>query len=194
MPVSLEELQLRLKRIYSSIDATIDSDLSNLRPTEIPGGFLMNFSQGKSNEELQNMVWNMIHTTAIFFGHCKEWAKANGVPREDVINIGKTKSCCIIRDLDNREKHPHASPNTSGVSPALQNIRRSLRITSGPGQTYFTMDMLIGKRESPGSPRLVTDAEIINSKTGKIVGTLSATINDVVEQWEKLLRKHNAID
>ena len=72
MPVSLEELQLRLKRIYSSIDATIDSDLSNLRPTEIPGGFLMNFSQGKSNEELQNMVWNMIHTTAIFFGHCSK--------------------------------------------------------------------------------------------------------------------------
>jgi hypothetical protein len=175
--------------MYAAIGAAADIELATfqtyleMRPED--SNLYINFDGGASEAELELIATGAINNIAMFFDQCYVWASVatNGVSVDEV--KGVTKSCKelqIIRDLYNKDKHPHQGPSQSGLSPVLGEVSVRLSFTDSLEMTAFQSTVTFG-----GNIDRIVSTTIRNSKTNATVGELHDILVKGISAWETFL-------
>jgi len=134
-----DELTNRIKRIYTAVDAVVETDISKLKPKIIKHGkrtgFYQDWTGGRSNAEIENNAHILIHNVASLKDHLKKWAKNNGKDKNKVDDaFNNSQVLRIIQDLWNNDKHgyPPRDGGYSGMSPRVDKINTIMRMTTKP--------------------------------------------------------------
>ena len=194
-----DELLSRIDRIYASVDATQEFDM-----TKLPGivwqqqgrvGFYQDFRSGLSQAEIENIAHSLISNIANLKDHLRRWARHNGTDPAKIDQAVKASYALnIIIDLDNNEKHgyPPWHGGHSGVAPQVPDIRRVMRLSTG-GEAGSGVGMTFNSDGTPrimsrgsGSAKAVITGDVID-KDGNKLGDLHEFEQDAVEALEKLL-------
>lgn len=105
-----DELTMRLRRIYSAIDASQETDFSTVQPeviaTERFVSVAQDFRGGFSDEQMSNIAHLVIHNIANLRDNLANWAKANGKNPQRVWDVfNGSLPARVIQDLSNNDKH-----------------------------------------------------------------------------------------
>jgi hypothetical protein len=202
MQVALEakevamELERRIQRIYSSVDASIDVDIAKLTPASVVDtansySAHYDFSGNLTDSDLLNIVYGIIHNIANFRAHAKKWLKDNGKNENSIEQVvDKSLSLKLAIDLSNYEKHPYPPRDggRSGLAPTLTRVKRLLSMTGGSR-------VIFGPHQPPsvqgsGSAQLVIDARVLD-KDGNTLGDFNKLMASAVTDLEQFLLEHS---
>ena len=194
-----DELLGRVDRIYASVDAAQEFDM-----TKLPGivgqqqGLVwvyQDFTGGLSQAEIQNIAYSLIHNIANLKDHLRRWARQNGTdPAKIDQAIGASNALKIIIDLSNNDKHgyPPRDGGHSGVAPQVLDINRLMRLTTG-GTTGSSVAITLDASGTPrvvgsgsGSARAVITGDVLD-KDGNRLGDLYEIELAAVGDWETLM-------
>jgi len=197
--MKVEELLARLQRIYASVDAMEEFDM-----TKLPGtvrqdeGFIsvsQDFTGGLSAAEIENTAHAGIHNIANLDNHLIGWARRNGVDDTKIKEaIEASDSIKKIKDLSNNDKHgyPPRDGGLSRVSPQLLNIRRVMQISTG-GEAGSSIAMTLGPDGVPSvvsrgsaSARAVITGDVVD-KDGNRLGDLVVIETAAITDLEKVM-------
>jgi hypothetical protein len=145
--------------------------------------------QGTSSQaEMDNLGSSAIHNISIFYDHCYQWASAPGsvssISEVQAVSMG-SKAIQIIRDLDNKEKHPHQTPSLSGFTPVLENVFRCLAFTDSLEVSQYYS----GEVKFAGDISYILTGTVRNTKTQEEIGQLDTILDDAVTAWELFLTR-----
>jgi len=196
--IALSEIQERIHDIYAAVEKTetpLTSSQVIAQELLAPGsktvvGYKVDFDIERTDAELRSIVRSAIHNIAAFFEWAKHYATGHSIATDVEVQAVEDGSLAlrIARDLDVNDKHPLASKNTSGVNPAIANLKNGLKVK--PGGT-ITFQMFQGPLKVTSNDGLVTvEGEVINSKTGQLVMDLGSFFDDALMVWEVFLRAH----
>ena len=161
-----DDLTLRLERIYSSINAAIETDFSKMTPEILDSGnsyaVFQDFSGGLTEPEVANIVVLMIHNIGALRDHLKVFAEEEGKKVGDVNRVVRDcEALRIIIDLWNGEKHGYPLTNSmTGRQPKIKDVNRVMRLQTGPTRGSSAMMTL----DTTGRP-------VIRSSGGGLVKT-----------------------
>ena len=191
-----KELIDKIRRIYFAFAQVRDGDVLNVRPQfkNLPTGFawLMDFNQGKSEEELRDRSLNLIANIASIKDHLKNYCDDKNKVFEGDALINSNMSVAVVHDLWNADKHGKLNQSRSGKHPKLQDVRQSLRLKTGTeagSGVLFQMDFNGNSRvdaEIGGSAELVLDGDVVDVG-GNRLGKFQDICESAVEAWEKEL-------
>ena len=192
-----DDLTLRVKRLYSAIEATEETDISKFLPKVINAGHKKSFSQdwggGLNEAELTNIAHSLIYNIAHFDAHLKKWADRNSKDKTKVNYMFKDSlSLRIIKDLSNYDKHsyPRRNGGYSGKSPRVDQFRRIMQMTTKPEKNSFVAFTFtrqgVPKVSGDGTAKVIVSGDILD-KDGNNIGDLHKTALEAVEAWEKVL-------
>ena len=193
-----DELLSRIDRIYASVDANQEFDM-----TKLPGivwqqqgvvWLYQDFRSGLSQPEIHNIAHSLIHNIANLKDHLRRWARQNGTDPATIDQaIGASNALNIIIDLSNNDKHgyPPRDGGYSGVAPQVSGIDRVMKLSFG-GEAGSSISMAFN---ADGSPRIVSrggsaKAVItgrVNDKDGNRLGDLHNFELEAVESLEELV-------
>lgn len=192
-----DDIHIRIKRIYSAIDALEETDFDSFEPTVIRDGntikISQNFEGDLSEEELSNLAHSMIHNIANLYSNLRKWAARNHVKVSEVDKVfNSSNEIKIIQDLSNNDKHgyPPRNGGRSGISPKIEKFTRGMQLTSVSqegGALVLTFDSS-GKPKvlGEGKAAVVISGEISDVK-GQIIGNLYLIAKKALDAWEVLL-------
>ena len=183
----LDDIYIRIKRIYSAIDALEETDLDSFEPTVIREGntivIRQNFEGDLSEEELSNLAHLMIYNIANLYGHLKKWAARNNAKVSEVDKVfNSSREIKIIQDLSNNDKHgyPPRNGGHSGISPKIEKFTRGLQFTSVSQEGFDSS----GKPKFIGKGMAVVISGEISDAKGQIIGNLHLIAKKALEAWE----------
>lgn len=195
-----DELIHRLRRIYAALDATEETDMSRFGLKTVVGTqwlcHYQDFTSGLSEEELENAVHSLIHNIANLHGHLRRRA-GNRSRDESIINEGFNNSpaLMIIVDLSNNDKHgyPSRKGGYSGKSPRIEEVTRSLRLSTGTGMnSSASVAFPLGggppevRASGTGEARVVTGSTVLDRK-GDIIGDVRDLALEAIKALERIL-------
>ena len=199
--MKVEELLARLQRIYASIDAMEEFDM-----TKLPGnvqqedGFIsvyQDFTGGLTAAQIENTANTGIHNIATLDNHLIRWARRNGRDETKIRDgIEASDSVKTIKDLSNNENHgyPPRNGGHTGVSPRLLNIQRLMRLSTGT-TAGSGMSMTFGPDGAPvisgrgsASARAVVTGDVVD-KDGNRLGDLVEIETDAIVDLEKIMEE-----
>lgn len=190
----------RLHRIYASIHAVTELDMSKL-----PGRIIQtdkithveqDFSGDLSKHDLENAAQLMIANTASLKDHLKKWARQND-KNADVVDqrLTQSKEMKIVIDLWDKDKHggDRRDGGYSKSSPSLFDIRREMVLSTQP-KTGSWIAMTLGASGEPvihgdGTSTLVINAEI-KDKNNQLLGYLHDVLKECLRIWESLIKQY----
>ncbi|MDA1271897.1 MAG: hypothetical protein O3A93_11675, partial [Chloroflexi bacterium] len=89
----MEELLMKILRIYASIDASQEFDMAKLpaRVVQDEGRVVVfqDFTGGLSAAEIQNVAHNLVDNIAKLYDHLRQWARQNGKDANKVTDAVK---------------------------------------------------------------------------------------------------------
>jgi hypothetical protein len=192
---TIDDLILRLRRIYAAIGETIDTDISKYPATvqqnDRMTSMWQDFRGGLSHEQLLNLAFSLAYNVFILRDHLLNWASGRPGGREQVLDFFKTSMPLkIVADLCNADKHgyPPDRPWTDLV-PSLGEVTRPLQITAKPGAGWFMYTVGADGRPrtyGEGEAKVVLSADVLD-KDGNRIGDLVELVEKAVTDWEKLL-------
>jgi hypothetical protein len=140
--MDFNDINSRLKRIYSAIGKQTEHDVSsNVKQVFEKSGdeYGVGVVFGKRDEtELQNIAFGIINTIASLKDHLKTKIKANGGNPKSVENmINGSIELMLIMDLWNQDKHgyPLTKNNRSKKNPRVVNFTQGLTMSGGTQAT-----------------------------------------------------------
>lgn len=187
----------RIRRIYDSIGAIEEHDLSNLGASIVQNervkGVFQDFRGGLSDGEISNYAHMTIHNVANLQDNLKRWAANNGRDKTKVDKaVNDSLDLQIVKDLSNNDKHgyPPRDRGHSGKSPRLVDINRVmvLKTKAKKGSTIvMTLDTQgIPKTAGDGTAKAIITGDVVDSD-GNRIGDLHKIIGRAIEAWENLL-------
>jgi hypothetical protein len=192
---TVNELILRLRRIYAAIGETVETDISKFLATIQQNDRMtfmwQDFRGGLSDEQLLNLAFSLAYNVFSLRDHLKDWYKARtGSDKRVKDFFRESMPLKIIADLSNADKHryPLDRPWTD-LGPKLGEVTRPLRMTAKPGAGWFGMTPSTdGKLRSigEGEAKIVLSADVLD-KDGNRIGDLVQIAEQAVADWEKLL-------
>jgi hypothetical protein len=123
--VSNIRLAERLERVYASLGATIEADLSLFKPTIVRSNeeiaIYQDFVGGLTGAEMQNAAFGLIHNIANLRDNVSRWAEDNGKSFNGGEFVAGSMSLGLLHDLSNTDKHgfPLQQKRWSGRSPLI---------------------------------------------------------------------------
>ena len=187
--MDFNDLNSRLKRLYSALDEQYDEDVSSNivdeRKRFRDGRFEYRTTFGTNTlQQNQNLIMGILHLIASLKDIIQKKIKdAGGNPKDYDALINNTESLALITDLDNMDKHgdPLTKTNRSNKNPKIVNIEQGLR---GKGITSigFITDLNTGKTSlssTEGDVKIVVTADIIDSSNNTIM-PLDIMIDDSI--------------
>jgi len=197
--MNFNDVQSRLKRIYSSINARLDSEIGKHINIKNTNGWTM-VSFDKENDESINLnnIMVIIDNLAKLKNHLINIIYSNKKPTKGQTNIiedtiNNSLSLQLVMDLSNQDKHgsPLTKTNRSSKNPQIKNVRSSLRLTGHDGQpSKFTMSPITGKINSEGDCKIVINADIMD-ECGKKIMDVDKLIDGATLEWEKTIEKYH---
>ncbi len=197
--MTVEELLARVERIYASVDAIQEFDMTKL-PAIVRHGqgrisVFQDFTGGLSKAEIENVAYILIHNIANLDAHLRRWARRNGKdPRKIGEAVHAADSLKIVKDLSNNEKHgyPPRDGGHSRVAPRVIDIRRVMRLSTG-GEAGSSVAMTLDPGGVPkiisrgsGSAHALITGEVLD-KDGQRLGYLYEIELDAMAALEKLM-------
>jgi hypothetical protein len=187
----------RIKRLYASIDAAQEFDMTSLparvwrddRHTEV----LQDFMGHLSEEDLANLVHAVIYNIANLQDHLRRWAACNGQDKTKVdATFTGSRALQIIKDLSNNDRHgyPPRGRTNSGLAPRLTELGRVMQMTTKE-RAGSSVVMTLGPDGMPkvsgsGTARAVITGNVVD-KDGNNLGDLLEIEQQAVQAWEALL-------
>jgi hypothetical protein len=197
MSASQEDpLVRRVRRVRHALGLTRDEAVEAIKvhhsSTERGQATLVDFNQGRSLEELENVAFSLLANIASLKDHLKSWCKSNGVQFRGDTLINANRDVAIVHDLWNIDKHAELDrAPRSGLKPALRELRQSMVLSSGTtagSAVSFSLDPRTGRpviqTTGGGSAALVIDAQVVD-ENGTILGTLQGICASTLDAWEK---------
>jgi hypothetical protein len=194
-----DDLETRLRRIYAAIGETQEPDVSKFPATVIASekGVLVHqdFSGGRTEEQLTNLIQSLIALIAGLEYHLYKWAAKNGHDAEEVkLPLQASKSFSIVHDLWNNEKHgysPGRGSNRSGLAPQLINVIRVMKLATQPRKGSCVVFM-VGPARKPviggdGTATAVITGDVVG-KDGQRIGDAHQILEGAVKDCETLVR------
>ncbi|MEK6806669.1 MAG: hypothetical protein AABY95_08470 [Pseudomonadota bacterium] len=196
----MDNLDERLGRIYSALDATVQHDLSQYRaeahrpsPNVLIIG--VDFRKGMSPEQLSNAAHSVIHNIAHLVDHLKKHLRSRGRGTDAADNVVKnSREVQLLIDLSNNDKHgyPPRDGGKSGCSPKLVDLRKTLRLSATGTKISIPMSGAAPTVSGGQAPVVITGR--IVDKDGKDVAGLQSTIETAIRVWEEALRREGVIE
>lgn len=185
----------RLQRVYASLGATIEADLTLFKPTvvitEEEVAVYQNFVGGLSEAELLNAAFGLVHNIANLRDNVSRWAEEKGKSFDGGSFIEGQLSLCLLQDLSNTDKHgfPLKRKRWSGHSPVIEGLKRVMRMTAAGdgGVTVLTFTSKGPRKVGQGEARVVITGRIVDGETGEDLGDLLEICNDGLSKWEAQL-------
>lgn len=195
--MTTDDLILRVKRLYATIKAAEEIEISKFLPKVINAGPRRGFSQdwsgGLSEAEITNIAQLLIYSIAHFDAPLKKWADQNGQDKTKVdLMFNSSLALRIIKDLSNYDKHPYPPRDGghSGKSPRVDKFRRIMQMITKPEKDSFIALTFtpqgVPKVSGDGTTRVVVSGDILD-KDGNNIGDLHKTASEAVESWENVL-------
>ena len=187
----------RVQRLYASIGATEETDISKFMPKVISDGNLVEFYQdwsgGRSDAELANTAHMLIYNIANLKDLLKKWAVRSGKDRTKVDDAFKrSEALKIIKDLSNNDRHGYypQKRGNSGKSPRVDRITNVMQMTTKPEKGSF-VSLTLNRQGVPqiagsGTAKVIVTGDILD-RDGNKIGDLHKTALEAVEVWEKVL-------
>ena len=188
-----DELISRLDRIYASINATLESDMTQLPAKVLQDdgivGICQDFAGNLTEAEIENRAYTVIQNVANLRDHLKRWGATNRPNIAEVDNtFNSSMDIQIIADLCNNDKHgyPPRGSGHSGRRPKLINPRAILRVTGR------NVRMMLGSHGVPkiqgGTAIAIITGEVVD-EDGNTLGDLYDIALRAVKSWELLLKE-----
>lgn len=190
------DLDRRIRQLHVSLDAVATEDLSSVVHRQGIDGdrfySIVDFNEGVDDAQLMNVVEKLVENIACLRDHLDVWLKQNRLPPVGNSVINNNRSVALVHDLWNTQKHAELSkPPRSGIRPALMNVKRFARLTTGPGPSSVMMTLGLGGRPvfhatGSGKASLMIDGEI-HDEHGNRVAEFHETCVEAVDHWEAAL-------
>ena len=191
--MNFNDLQSRLKRIYSTINIKYDENVlenTNIRICNTPEleGFFVNF--GKNNDsEMQGKVLSILFNISTLKDNLKTALlskQKNPNIIEETINTNFYLQ--LLFDLVNQDKHgyPLTKTNRSKKNPLLANFNQNLQLLSP------TSSLSISKKreiKTQGASRITIVCDVYDDK-GNIICSIDELINNCMNTFEELIDKN----
>jgi len=193
----LENIEDRIKRIYSSIGQRLDLDFKKHIKIEhrVDGKHgQVEISFDKEDKSFaQNDIILIIASIARLKDYLKKLCKAKGHTPDDIEGeINDSQYLQLIIDLDNRDKHGSSKPSRSGKYPYIDNVQRVLTTRTKDQKGIFDIDPFSGKFNVSKNVVIKTIAEV-KAKDGELICGFDELINNAMEKWEEVINKYNLI-
>jgi hypothetical protein len=194
-----DELLYRLHRLYAAVETAVEGDLSKFPPKVIADehqfGIYQDFLGGLTEPQLSNLAHTIIHNIANLRNHLRRWAGKNGRDPKDVDKtIAGSAALQIIIDLSNNDKHgyPPRDGGHSKKSPKLAEVKRVLKISTGPGPGSSVAIVLTpsGPKQTTcggGSAQVIVTGRVVDGN-GAPLGDLYKLGNEALKAWEQQLQ------
>ena len=184
-------IEARIRRLYSAVEATSSSDLSDVRTAEWQAGNTQwayaDFRGGLSAEQLHNVAHTAIMNVANLRNHLYAWAGRNGKDAEPITEaVRQSWSLRVMIDLANNERHsypPKPGASKTGQYPRLIDVDRAM--TPAPGVPFVFLPTAAGLKTISGSASLIITGTIVD-QNGVRIGDFERAMYDAVEAWEKV--------
>lgn len=196
-PVTLADVMEKMRQMYEAIgraDAVelTSADIDMKHFISVEGSIVGVKADWNFEKQASGIALNAIHVLAVFHTYVLEYAKAHGTaPAQVTQHANSCNDIWIVRDLDNNDKHPATENNRSGLWPIIRNIQPTMHLGNGPIEFNFLMAPNAEVRTN-GATRGVT-AEIVNNKTGYMIGELITILNGAALAWDEFLRTNRVI-
>lgn len=187
----MDDLKLRIERMYAAFGAIAERDLSTFGAVASPSSVIIDFSATPA--ELQNALYDAIHAVAHLRDHLKRATKAAGLGSEAVTRaIEGSTALQVVIDLSNADKHgADRQGGHSRRGPRLVKIARAFVHRPAPGapssRVIFSFD---------GSPPIVESGvgevrvlATVADKDGGEIGELDGLLNAAMDAWEGLFAR-----
>ena len=187
------DINLRLKRIYSSIDSMSKYGAEalvgiNTTKEEIDDGkFMLTISFGNevdSLNKIHQIISNLANLKDVFINKILALGKSKSLV-ENAINDSSTLQ--LIMDLSNQEKHgyPLTKCRRSGKDPQIKNVRSGM----GPSNKPDNIRHSLNDGSTLLNMMISIKADIVD-KDGKHICTLDQLVKEALDEWEELIKKN----
>jgi len=192
-----DDLVSRVQRLYTAIEAVEETDISKFIPKIIKDGkrvgFFQDWSNERSNADLNNNAHMLIYNIANLKDLLKKWAVRNGKEKAMVDDVFKgSQALKIIKDLSNNDRHGYDSKKrgNSGKSPRLGKITSCMEMATKPEKGSF-VSLTFNRQGIPqiagsGTAKVVITSDILG-RDGNKIGDLHKTCLEAVKIWESIL-------
>ena len=193
-----DELVDRLHRCYTAVDAAVEGDLSKFPPKimadEKQFSIYQDFLGGLTEPQISNLAHTIIHNIANLRDHLRRWAGQNGLdPKEIDRTVASSAALQVIIDLSNNDKHgyPPRDGGQSKKSPTLVEVKRVLRMSTGPGpgSGIAIVLTLSGPKQiatGGGFSHVIVTGSVVDGN-GAPLGELYDFGNKALKAWEQQL-------
>ena len=180
-----DELLDRLHRCYAAVDAAVEGDLGKFPPkimaNEKQFSLYQDFLGGLAEPQISNLAHTVIHSIANLRDHLRRWAGKNGLDPKDIDRtIAASAALQVIIDLSNNDKHgyPPRDGGQSKKSPKLLDVKRVLRMSTGPGPGSG-----IAKVFTPSGPKQIASGGGFSQVVvpGSVVDGSGASLGDLYD-------------
>jgi hypothetical protein len=105
---SLDQLQARLRRLHASLASTSTLEIPVFQSPRLVGAgtFSVEFTDGRSAAEMENVLATLVANVASLKDHLKEWCVTQSIASPGDRLIDSDLSVALVHDLWNRDKHP----------------------------------------------------------------------------------------
>jgi hypothetical protein len=196
----LDVLDRRIRQMHAALEALEEQDFSSItlqRGTTAQGQYCkVDFAQGTTESGLANIASLIIANIACMKDHLRVWCtkSSSKFDGEDLINTNR--DVAIIHDLWNVEKHGQLNRTPrSGHCPRVQNLTRSLRISTGTSagsSAVLMFNLQTGKpevrTEGGGSASLVISGDVVD-ENGVRLGDFETICESATAAWEEALKR-----
>ncbi len=193
-----EPLAERIRRVHHALGQSVRDDISSIRGQHLTEGdrflFRVDFSQGRTKEDLDTVAFNLIHSIASIKDHLKNWCRANGQEFRGEALVDTNRDVALVHDLWNLDKHGNLNrPPRSGCKPQLKDLAQALETrgtsedVSPDSSVSITYDLSTGALTQVSSDGGIAELVVngtVQDEHGTDLGQLQSICRKALKAWE----------
>lgn len=198
--MSVEDINNRIKRLYLSVQAAIDENISshiNIKheKTEKSGTVSISFSNKEDEPEILNQIFLVISNLAKLKDHLSKRLKSRKIDPKLLINeIKNSEHLKLIIDLDNLEKHGPGRESWSARFPKLIDVGRGISQKDIKISEPSVFEFSSSGRVKWNDNTVIVNTGTIVDKDNKIICGYNELVNKSIDDWEVIIQKFNLRD
>ena len=198
--MSYEDINSRIKRLYLSVDATIDENIPshiNVRheKTEKGGTVSISFSNEEDVPVILNEIFSVISNLAKLKDHLSRRLKSRNITQDSFLDeIKRSEHLKLILDLDNLEKHGPGRDSWSGRFPKIIDVGRGISQKDIKSQKPSVFEFSTSGQVKWNDNTVIVNTGTVVDKNDKIICGYNELVRSAINAWEAIIQKFNLRD